>query len=139
MESEAIGARGHRNITAKHRTTLEFTVEKELTLRGDCIIAVSAGKGCLGLGEGFREALRNDGARLEILIECDGISEKVVAYGSSKLMLTHPADAVIRKSDFICPRTLAINADKAACDLGRNLVEKLRSGKPVFLTLNAKV
>ena len=36
---------------------------------------------------------------------------------------------VIRKSSYICNRTLAIKADKAAADLSRSLVEKLRKPK----------
>jgi hypothetical protein len=42
-------------------------------------------------------------------------------------LLTDPADLVVRKSDYVCGRTLAILADKAAKDLSRKLVEKLRN------------
>ena len=35
-------ARGHENIRGVHKTTFEFTKEKELTLKGDCIIGVNA-------------------------------------------------------------------------------------------------
>jgi hypothetical protein len=34
---------------------------------------------------------------------------------------------VIRKSDYLSDRTLAIHADKAANDLSRELVEKLKN------------
>ena len=33
---------GHENITAKHKTTLEFTKSNELSLKGDCIIGIKA-------------------------------------------------------------------------------------------------
>ena len=33
---------GHENITAKHKTTLEFTKDKDLSLKGDCIVGVNA-------------------------------------------------------------------------------------------------
>jgi hypothetical protein len=33
---------------------------------------------------------------------------------------------VVRKSSYIDNRTLAVNADKAACDLSRELVKKLQ-------------
>ena len=36
---------------------------------------------------------------------------------------------VIRKSDYVCERTLAVGADKAANDLSRALVEKLKNPK----------
>jgi len=34
---------------------------------------------------------------------------------------------VIRKSGYICGRTVAVGADKAASDFSRKLVEKMRS------------
>lgn len=135
MASEVVEARGHGNIIAGHRTTLEFTRERELSLRGDCIVAVSADKGCAGLSEEFKRKLRSDDARLEITIECAGVREKVAARGHRNLLLTHPADMVVRKSEFICPRTLAIKADKAACDLSREFVSVLKEGNPVRITL----
>ena len=33
---------GHENIASKHKTTLEFTKDKELGLEGDCIVGVKA-------------------------------------------------------------------------------------------------
>jgi hypothetical protein len=36
---------------------------------------------------------------------------------------------VVRKSSYVDDRTLAISADKAAADLSRELVEKLRNPK----------
>jgi hypothetical protein len=48
-------------------------------------------------------------------------------------------DLVVRKSDFICNRTLAIRADKAAKDFSRNLVKKLQNPKQkVTITLSVK-
>jgi hypothetical protein len=44
-------------------------------------------------------------------------------------VLTHPTDVVVRKSDYFCSRTLAVRADKAASDLSRELVEKLKNPK----------
>jgi len=38
----AFTARGHEHILATHRSTLAFTREDWLTMRGDCIVAVSA-------------------------------------------------------------------------------------------------
>ena len=33
---------GHENITCRHKTTLEFTKDSELSLKGDCIVGVKA-------------------------------------------------------------------------------------------------
>jgi hypothetical protein len=75
-----------------------------------------------------------------MLIEAGDIVEVVNAFGSVRLILTHPTDMVVRKSNYICNRTLAIRADKAACDLSRRLVEKLKNQKQkVKITLTVKV
>ncbi|MEM1551949.1 MAG: DUF371 domain-containing protein [Candidatus Bathyarchaeia archaeon] len=138
--TEYLTAFGHRNIRATHRTTLEFTREKELSVRGDCIVAVSADKGFSDLKPEFREFLRKENARLTILIEADGAVDVVKARGSPKLILSHPTDMVVRKSGYICGRTLAINADKAAFDLSRALVKRLQiPGQMVRVTLTVEV
>jgi hypothetical protein len=124
---EVVNAFGHRNVKATHRTTFEITKEKELSVRGDCIVAVSADKGFQDLRPEFKELLRRDGAKLKVQIEVNGITETASAFGSSKLILAHPTDLVVRKSDHICSRTLAIRADKAACDLSRELVARLQN------------
>jgi len=74
------------------------------------------------------------------LIEADNLKEVVSAFGSPKLILSHPTDMVVRKSSYVCDRTLAVKADKAACDLSRKLVEKLRNPRQkVKITLTVKV
>jgi len=125
--SEVILAYGHRNILATHKSTLEITKESHLTSKGDCIVAVSADKSMADLRPEFKEKLRNEDAKLTILFEAEDAREVVNALGSSQLILTHLTDMVVRKSNYICSRTLAIQADKAACDLSRTLVEKLKN------------
>jgi hypothetical protein len=127
--SEVIVAKGHENIRATHETTLEITMEEHLSERGDCIVAVGASKAGVDLNAKFREALRKRNARLTILIEAGGVTERVNAHGSPRLILTHPTDLVVRKSDYVCSRTLAVRADKAAKHLSRELVEKLKNPK----------
>jgi len=124
---EVIRARGHQNVRSTNKTTFEITKEAFLTKRGDCILAVSATKGASELHTKFRETARNQNARITIIIEADGEKEVVEAWGSPLLTFTHPTDLVVRKSDYVCGRTLAIRADKAACDLSRRLVERLQT------------
>jgi hypothetical protein len=135
---EVIFGYGHENIQATHKTTLEFTKDTHLSKKGDCIVAVATDKALADLSAEFKEKLRKTHAKLIITIEADTIIEQVTAHGSPKLILTHPTDMVIRKSDYICNRTLAVHADKAAQDLSRNLVEKLKNPKQkVKITLIA--
>ena len=120
---------GHENIQAIHPSTLMFTKEKHLSKTGDCVVGVAADKAVANLSQTFKDALRKPNARLTIIIEAGGLTERINASGSPKLILTHLTDMVIRKSDYICNRTLAIRADKSANDLPRELVEKLNNPK----------
>ena len=125
-KTETIVGYGHKNIQATHKTTLEFTKDTHLSKKGDCIVAVAADKALTDLSAEFKENLRKPHAKLTILIEADGIIEQVNAHGSPQLILSHPTDIVIRKSDYVCSRTLAVHADKAAQDLSKALAEKLK-------------
>ena len=122
-------ASGHGNIEATHPTTLEITKEKRLSRRGDCIIAIGTDKSLADFSEEFKESLRQPNAKLTLTIEINGITEQISAHGSPNLILTHQSDMVVRKSSYVDNRTLAVNADKAACDLSRELVEKLQNPK----------
>jgi len=137
---EVIFAQGHENILAAHKTTLEFTKDPHLSKKGDCIVAVAADKALTDLGAEFKEKLRSTHAKLTIIIEADEIAEQVNAQGSPQLILAHPTDMVIRKSGYVCSRTLAVHADKAAQDLSRGFVEKLKNPKQkVKITLAVRV
>jgi hypothetical protein len=124
---EVIVAFGHQNILATHLTTLMITKETHLSKAGDCIVAVGADKAPVDLSQAFKDKLKTENAKLTIIIEADGLEETIHAQGSQNLVLTDPTDIVIRKSDFISNRTLAIKADKSSSDLPNELVEKLRS------------
>jgi len=138
--TEIILAYGHKNIQATHVSTLEITKEAQLSKKGNCIVAVSADKAVADLSPEFKENLRKENVRMIMLIEAGEVAEVVNAFGSQRLILTHPTEIVVRKSNYICSRTLAIRADKAACDLSRKSVKKLRNPKQkVKITLTVKV
>lgn len=120
-------ARGHKNVLSTHKTTFEVTKEMTLTKQGDCIVAVKTTKGAADLPHEFKEAARKEGVRIMVTIEADELTETITAEGSSQLQFTHQTDLVVRKSDYVCGRTLAIKADKAAIDFSRELVEKLKN------------
>lgn len=138
--AEVILAHGHENVQAAHRTTLEITKAPHLSKEGTCIIAVSADKALADLSLRFQKIMRGKNSKLTVLIEAGKIAEVLNASGSPRLVLTHPTDMVIRKSDYVCSRTLAINADKAAADLSKTIVAALKSREQnVKITLTAKV
>jgi hypothetical protein len=137
---EVVYARGHPNIKANHRTTLQITKETSLTKRGNCIIAVAATKAAQDLDPKFKQTAQNPKAKITITIEANNMKETIRAQGNPKLSFTHPTDLVIRKSSYTCGRTLAVQADKAAKDLPKQLREKLRNPKQkVKVTLTAEV
>jgi uncharacterized protein len=119
-------ARGHKNVLSSHKTTVEVTKEATLTKQGDCIVAVKSTKGAADLPLEFKEAAKKEGARITVTVEANELKETITAEGSPQLQFTHQTDLVVRKSEYVCGRTLAIRADKAAIDFSRELVEKLK-------------
>ncbi len=118
---------GHANIRSLHRNTIEITCDTDLTPSGDCIIGVGAQCGCRGLPDSIKTALRRSDSNVRIVIRAGGDSLTVNAHGSSDLTLEHASDIVIRKSDFTCPRTLAIGSDLASDSLPRSMVLALQN------------
>jgi hypothetical protein len=122
-----------------NKTTFEITKETYLTKQGDCIVAVNSDKGASDLSPNFKKAMQDEETRIRIEIEADGEAEVINAWGSPLLNFTHPTDLVVRRSDYICSRTLAIRADKAAKDFPLSLIRKLQNPhQKVKTTLTAK-
>lgn len=129
-------AHGHKNVRATHKNTIEFTKEARLTPRGDCIVAVGADNALADLPEALKEKLRA-GSKVEIEVECAGVKDGIKAYGHQDLTLKSDECMIIRKSNFICDRTLCINANKGSVDLNRKLIANLQSGLPAHITIRA--
>jgi hypothetical protein len=106
-----------------------FTKDIDVSKNGDCIVAMMADKSVADLSDQFKEELRKPNAKVTVTIEADDFREEIRAFGSPKLCLCHPTDIVIRKSDYVCNRTLAICADKSSIDLPRELVKRLQDPK----------
>lgn len=137
--TEIFWAQGHPNIQAIHPTTLMFTKDMHVSKNGDCIVAMSADKSVVDLTAQFKKELQKPNAKVTVTIDAGGFREEIKALGSPKLCLCHATDIVIRKSDYICNRTLAICADKSSIDLPRALVEKLQDPKQkIKITLSVE-
>jgi hypothetical protein len=132
---EEIVFQGHPLVRALHPSTMELTKERDLTQRGDCVIGVSADKAAFDLSSAVKEALRTAGASVTFTIRVGGERFVFTARGSRGLLLDDRRDVVIRRSQFISPRTLAIDAEAAARDIPRALVDRLREGERGLLTL----
>ncbi len=118
---------GHPLVRAMHGRTIEITTEDHLTLQGDCIIGVRAAKGISQLSPAIKRALKSDEARVRFTIVAPGGEYSFSARGSKDLSFESPTDMVIRMSEFVCGRTLAIRADSSAREIPRGLVGSLKS------------
>lgn len=127
--SDVFLARGHVNITAANRRTLEITKDPYVTRRGDCIVACCAEKAA---GELNREVLQALASRGVVVVVIDaGDVWDVVTGKTPGAAPTSRWRMVVRKSRYVDDSTVAVSADKAAADLNRALIAKLRQGVPV--------
>jgi hypothetical protein len=124
-----IGFFGHENIRSNHQKTIEITKESHLTSQGDCIVGINATSSCADLPQELKDKLKIPGAKITFSIRVGKHEFVLEGKGHPDLILTHSEDIVIRKSDFICPRTLAIKCDKASDLLPREMVSLLQNPK----------
>ena len=111
-------ASGHPNISAAHLTTLEFTRDSSLTPNGDCIVAINADFDINKLKRFLKKK------RVIITISTGVHKETVTAQPNP--LFNDEREMVIRKSGFVSSRTFATGADKAAVDMQRGLIEKIK-------------
>lgn len=120
---------GHENIRSSHQKTIEITKETHLTPQGDCIVGVNASSSCSDLPLEMKNKLKDSNAKVIFSIQVGEHEFVVEGRGHPGLTLTHSEDIVIRKSDFVCPRTLAVKCDKASDLLPREMVSLLQDPK----------
>lgn len=128
---------GHANVKATHPTTIEITRDPYLTPRGDCIIAIRADKAAADLNEGFKKLAKSSSTIVKAVIEVGDLREEVVGRGDERLTFTDPRSMVFRRSTYACSRTVMVECSKAAANLKRSLVERLRRGVEVRVVLVA--
>ena len=143
-------AYGHPNILGTHKTAIEFTKDKDVSLRGNCIVGVKAD---FDLGElkEFIKKIRNKSIVISIQPASKsanfvtiapkpslrglltnvrkpslrGIGDKICAEVNSDF--NSDKEIVIRKSSFISERTFAIKSNKASSELKRDLISFLKN------------
>lgn len=128
-------AKGHENVTSRHKSTFEITKDQYLTPSGDCIVGVDMDKTMLDFPQDLKDQISDSNTKIIVELKTENGYDEIVGYGHEDLSLTHPTDIVIRKSDFTCPRTLMIKSDKAARDLDTKLIEDLKNEKIMEVTI----
>lgn len=123
---DRVEAWGHKNIRALHTKTFELTKDSDLTIRGDCIIGIGLNKAVAELDPRLLSVVKKDYTVIVMILEVGELRDVVLARGSQKLVLGDKQRIVVRKSSFIGPETLAIEANKAAKDIDRRIVQRLQ-------------
>lgn len=130
-----IQTKGHKNVTSYHKSTFEITKDAEIGPTADCIVGVDMDKCMLNFLKEFKDKIASPNTKITVILETENGYDEITGWGNENLTLTHPTDIVIRKSDYVCDRTLMINADKAARDLDSNLIEDLKNEKIMNVTI----
>ena len=128
MQRVRFNAYGHENIVGEHKTTIELTSEDHLTRRGTCIVGVSADIALDQLDQRIKRLASSPGTCITLRMLVNGLKEKVTGTGSPGLTYTDSTSMVARTSTYTCGRTLMVNADKAASDLSRDFIDRLKVG-----------
>ena len=120
---------GHENIRSLHNKTIEITKDSKLTPSGDCIVGVKANSSCKDIPDQIKKKIKKPDAKIVFSILVNGDIFEINGEGHKDLKLTHPSDIVLRKSNYVCPRTLAINCDKSSDDIPRKMIRYLQNPK----------
>ena len=126
MILEEVIFKGHPNVQSLHARTIEITKDKDLTLNGDCIIGVNANKSCKDLDSGVKKRIKKKDSLIEIGLIVEPYSFTIKGFGDDKLSLTNEDDIVLRKSKFICDRTLSINCNFSSLEIPREIINSLK-------------
>ena len=116
--SYSFTATGHENITALHKTTLEFTKDSSVTLNGDCIVGVNATFDIKELKKFLCQQ------KIKITLRAGGITEEIIAQPNS--MFASEREMVVRIGGYMSERTFAVHADTSASRLSRAFKTRLR-------------
>jgi putative hydrolase of the HAD superfamily len=112
-------AKGHRNILASHKRTLEFTKDKQMSLDGDCIAGVDADFSLPAL-----QRLVRRHRHLRMRIRAGGLVDEIDFIANKRFSSSR--EVVLRFSEFSSDRTLGFRATKSASMLNKQLRDKLR-------------
>ena len=133
--TEKVNAKGHPLITATHTSTLEITRERELTPRGNCILAVDADKSVYSLNPYLKYLLRKNHLVIIQFKTNDKTYDYLIARGHINLKLKDLNSIVIRKSSYIDKRTLCIKSSKSAIDINRKIINELKKNHKIIINI----
>lgn len=122
METLEFNARGHKNLLGKHKTTLEFTSESELSLKGDCIIGINSD---FKLSE-VRKFIKGT-SEIKMTLTVNNLVEELEFKVNTNFNDAH--EIVIRLGEYKSDRTLGTHASKSAKMINRKIIELMKDPK----------
>ncbi|MFB6202084.1 MAG: DUF371 domain-containing protein [Halorhabdus sp.] len=132
---ERIRATGHEHVTAGHESTLELTSDDYLTPAGDCIVGIEADRVPAEFDVAFVEACQDYATTITATLSTSEHEVEITGRGHPELSFDSGRSLVIRTSEYVDDRTVMIDADTAAADLDRDLVDALAAGASVTMGL----
>jgi len=102
-----------------------------LSTRGDCIIVVEAEMGLRDMPDEAKRLAREEDTRITFRLTVDDMVFEARGHGHPGLEYTDPVDMVVRRSSYMCGRTLMIGSDKTSLDIPEALVEVLKNPETV--------
>ncbi|QSG05337.1 DUF371 domain-containing protein [Halapricum desulfuricans] len=135
---ETVHAVGHENVTAAHESTFELTSDDYLTPAGDCILAIEADRVPAEFDDGFVSTCQSADATITATLEADGREATVTGRGHPDLTFESERSMVARTSEYVDDRTIMVDAEAAATDFDRELIDALADGAELTLTLSVE-
>lgn len=80
----------------------------------------------------IRQLAKSSNTRIVLKLTVADLVEEIEGRGDPRLTYSDSVSMVARKSSFVCGRTLMIEANKAASDLNRSLIERLKQPETVI-------
>jgi hypothetical protein len=126
MQRVQFKAYGHENVIGEHKTTVELTSEDYLTRTGTCIVGVCSNITLDQMDSTIKKLASLPSTKIVLRMSVDGLKEEITGSGGPKLTYMDSTSMVARTSAFECGRTLMVKADKAASDLSRDFIDRLK-------------
>lgn len=122
-----IEVHGHPNLLGNHKSTWEITKDKNLSVKGDCIIGVSASCGPNELPNDLKNYLIQGKWVYVSIQQDDNMIIEGKFQGHNEMNFSNYSDMVFRRSEFVDDRTVGINGSFVAKDIPRKFIEVNRT------------
>ncbi|AGB16501.1 hypothetical protein Halru_1903 [Halovivax ruber XH-70] len=133
--TEVIHACGHEHVSGEHASTFEVSTDDFLTPAGDCILAIEADRAPAEFDSDFVAACQDATATITMSITAGGSETTITGRGDPRLTFESERSAVGRTSDYVDDRTIMLDADRAAGDVDRELIDALADGADARVVL----